>query len=65
MTNPQTTEEAAHAHTDLNLFGAIITHLEGGHLYTSSSEKTAQKIIDLCKVEMRSQLRNYDKARNA
>jgi hypothetical protein len=53
-------EKAAKAHTDLNTFGAIISILEGGHLYGIGSDKTVQQIIRLCKRECQRCLRVYD-----
>ncbi|MBI2724623.1 MAG: hypothetical protein HYX42_00070 [Polaromonas sp.] len=53
---------AAEAHTNLNLFGVVQSILEGGHLYGGASGPAAQKIIAICKAEMRKHLIAYDKA---
>lgn len=55
-------EIAAHAHTNLNIFAAIASILEGGTIYGSrTAQSTAQKIIRLCNEEGMRQLRTYDK----
>lgn len=58
---------AAHAHTNLNIFHAIIVILEGGTIYggSGSAQRTAATIIELCKAEGARQLTAYDRARNA
>lgn len=63
---PETTVAAAHAHSNLNIFAAIVSILEGGHIYgpgAGSACRTADKIITLCKAEQARQLAAYDKAR--
>jgi hypothetical protein len=58
---------AAHAHTNLNVFASIISLLEGGHVYgpgAGSAQRTADKIIALCKAETARQLAIYDEACN-
>ncbi|MCB8880071.1 hypothetical protein ACELLULO517_07480 [Acidisoma cellulosilytica] len=61
--------EAARAHSNLNTFASIVTILEGGHIYglekSQTAQKTAQKIIDICKREQQFQLRAYDAAVHA
>lgn len=54
--------EAAGAHTDLNIFAAVVTLLEGGHLYTSQGTDSAQRIIRICQAEQAKCLRRYDAA---
>lgn len=56
---------ATHAHTNLNTFHSIVVILEGGTLYgdeSKSGNKTANKIIELCKAEQQRQLKIYDEA---
>ncbi len=53
-------QAAAEAHTDLNTFGSIISLLEGGHIYCQSSQKPAQRIIDLCRAQQQKLLRDFD-----
>jgi hypothetical protein len=53
-------KEAAQAHTDLNIFHAVIGILEGGVLYTRGSRAAAERIIDICKSEAGKRLRDYD-----
>lgn len=55
-------KEASYAHSDLNLFASIETLLEGGHLYQSESQLTAEKIIKICKAEQQKCLRAHDAA---
>lgn len=54
-------DEALHAHTNLNLFGAIVTLLEGGHLY-GGNNAAAKRIRAICLKEQQRQLRILDKA---
>lgn len=54
--------EAAEAHTDLTMFYAVISLLEGGHLYCSSSQADAQRIIGICKRAAGRRLHEYDRA---
>ncbi len=54
--------DAAEAHTDLNTFGAVVTLLEGGHLYRSKSHATADRIIQMAKKYQQTCLRDYDAA---
>jgi hypothetical protein len=56
-------DKVAHHHTDLNVFGTIITILEGGHLYDSDSQTAASRIIAVCRREMERHLTRYDAAR--
>jgi hypothetical protein len=53
---------ACEAHSDLNIFAAVIAILEGGTIYTSSGYSAASKIVKLCKAETQKQLRQYDLA---
>lgn len=52
----------AESHTDLNMFSAIISMLEGGSIYTRSGTVAADKIIALCKAETLKQVRLIDRA---
>lgn len=54
--------EAAEAHTNLNVFASIVSVLEGGHLYGCYSDRTAQRVIDICQAEQSRCLARYDKA---
>ncbi len=57
--------EAAGAHTNLNIFAAVVTLLEGGHLYGANDAlgDTAQnRIIRICQSEQARWLRKYDAA---
>jgi Tfp pilus assembly pilus retraction ATPase PilT len=53
-------EEAAKHHTDLNVLSAVTGSLESGALYTSGGRKAADRIIKICKIEQRRQLKLYD-----
>jgi hypothetical protein len=56
---------AAHAHSNLNIFAAVVSILEGGHIYgpgAGSANMTAAMIIELCKAEQARQLDAYDRA---
>lgn len=55
-------QEAAEAHTNLTVFAAVVSLLEGGHLYGSASNDAAALIIDLCRDEQQRCLRAYDLA---
>jgi len=55
---------AAEAHTNLNIFAAVVSLMDGGHVYGPSADsaaQTARKIVQLCKAEQRKQLLIYDK----
>lgn len=55
---------AAEAHTNLNIFAAVMSLMEGGHVYgpdAGSAATTARKIIRLCLAEQQKQLMIYDK----
>jgi len=56
--------EAARAHTDLNIFYAIIGVLEGGTI-SPNSDAAAQRIIRICKAQSAKCLLRYDHARVA
>ncbi len=55
-------KEAAHAHSDLNMFAIIVSLLEGGHVYRPESHPAAEKIIKICKAEQQKCLRAHDAA---
>ena len=55
-------KEACQAHTNLNTFAAVISILEGGHLYGAFSDAAAQKIIRICQQEQARCLTRYDAA---
>lgn len=55
-------KEAMHAHTNLNTFAAVVSLLEGGHLYGATSDGAAQRIIEICKAEQDRCLARYDAA---
>lgn len=57
-----TIQRAAEAHTDLTVFGIVASILEGGHLYRPGSNKSAQRIIDICHREQQRLLSEYDNA---
>lgn len=55
--------EACKARAHLHVFDSVVGALESGSISgCGSAEKTAQKIIKLCKVEMQKQLVLMDKA---
>lgn len=54
--------EAADAHSDLNIFQAIIVLLESS-LNSSSTYSTASRIIDIAERERVRCLKRYDRAR--
>jgi hypothetical protein len=62
MSKSKNIVQAARAHTDLNIFAAVVAILEGGCIYTAEAKGTVSKIINLCQVEQRRQLELYDKA---
>lgn len=51
-----------HHHSDLNIFAAIVAILEGGCIYTNQGQRTAFKLIRICKDAEQSQLRAFDRA---
>jgi len=53
---------AAEAHTNLNVFATVVSILEGGHLYGATSDRAAQRIIELCKAEQSKCLARFDRA---
>lgn len=55
-------KEAAQAHTNLNVFASVVSLLEGGHLYGAHHDRTAQRIIEICKAEQAKCLARYDRA---
>lgn len=55
-------KKAMHAHTDLTVFGAVIAILEGGCLYSPSSNTAAQQIINICQQEQQRHIRVVDAA---
>lgn len=52
---------AAEALCNLNTFAAVVTILEGGHLYGNSSA-ASRRIIRICQQEQQRYLRAYDQA---
>lgn len=54
--------EASQAHTDLNVFAAVIVLLENS-LNTARTYRSAQAIIKIAKREQQRCLRRYDEAR--
>lgn len=54
-------EDASKAHTDLNIFHAIIAILEGGTI-SSDAQRSAQFIIHHCKAGTAAALARYDRA---
>lgn len=63
MTRTEAIRWAAHAHTNLNTFGAVIAVLEGGTLYgNDASYGVTQRIIKICKKEMGKWVSQYDAA---
>lgn len=61
LTSAQHLERAAWAHTNLNMFDAVISLLEGGHLYGTGSQESVDRIISICRMETAKQLRLYDR----
>ena len=57
------TRDAMNALSDLNIFAAVVTILEGGHLYCTKSNKAADRIIQLCKFEQHKRLQEMDYAK--
>lgn len=57
----QTLREIKSAHTNLNIFSAIQSILEGGHIY-GDTNKAAGRIIQICNKEMQRQLKLMDVA---
>jgi hypothetical protein len=58
-------QAAVEAHGNLNTFGAVVSILEGGHVYgptDKSAGRTAAQIIALCRAEQQRQLKAMDKA---
>ena len=52
-------KEAAHALSDLNIYGAVIRLLEGG---LHGPHPVANQIIKLAQTQIRRELHKYDKA---
>lgn len=55
-------QAAMDAKTNLHVFGAVVSILEGGSLAGGSSDASAKKIIAMCQAEQQRQLRAMDKA---
>lgn len=55
-------DAALWAHTNLTIFSAIVSLLEGGVLKGVSAAKAAEKIRKICMDEEQRQLRDLDKA---
>lgn len=55
---------AAEAHSDLNVFAAITTILEGGHIYNSDEVtlRSVDRILKICRDQQQRCLREYDLA---
>ncbi|VVD74224.1 hypothetical protein PHO31112_00746 [Pandoraea horticolens] len=49
-----------HAHSDLNIFGAIVGVLENGTIHRNDSYSAAQRIIAICNKEMQRLVKIYD-----
>lgn len=60
--NPDHVQDAAKAHTDLNVFYAVIAIMEGG-LLSSDSYGDAHRIVTICKSAGGKALARFDKAR--
>lgn len=60
-TRVQHLHAAAEAHTNLTVFHAVISLMEGGHLYGNTPQQSAARIIAICKSEAHRQLRTFDK----
>lgn len=57
---------AARAHSDLNIFYAVIAIMEGGCVYGSpGSQQAADQIIQICKCVVQRNLRTHDDAVDA
>lgn len=54
-------KKAAQAHSNLNIYHAVIALMEGGLLY-DGRHKTADKIVALCKQQASKELQIYDAA---
>lgn len=61
MSNKTHAEKAAQAHSNLNIYYAVIGLMEGGLLYDGRHE-TATRIISLCKQQAAEELAIYDAA---
>lgn len=53
---------AAHHHSDLNIFAAVIAMLEGGTVYTRQGLAGRDHVIKLCKEQTQKQLKLCDAA---
>ncbi len=47
---------------DLTVFSAVVSLMEGGHLYDGKSHNAAAKVIAICQREQRRLLRQLDAA---
>lgn len=54
--------DAANAHTNLNTWGAVVTLLEGGHLYGGHNYSAVQRVIKIAKAQMQVHLAQHDMA---
>ena len=52
-------KEATQAHTNLNVWGSIVTILEGGHIYGGRHEVAGQ-VIEMCKQQTEAELDIYE-----
>jgi len=65
MNKREYAKRAAHAHTNLNTWGAVISILEGAMLYGNSNQHNAAvKVIKIAKAEQQKFLRAFDTAMN-
>ena len=53
---------AAEAHTNINTWAAVVTLLEGGHLYSGRGHIAAQRVIKIANAEQQKELAIFDKA---
>ena len=61
-TKADAAKAAAQAHTDLNTFAAVVSILEGGHIYRANTYSAVQRIIKICQTEQAKALREHDRA---
>jgi hypothetical protein len=62
MKKDQALKEAAEAHSNLTMFGAIQALAESGCFYGPRPHKALSRIIDICKREAQKELQRHDKA---
>lgn len=61
-TRKELATDAAEALTDLNTFGAVISLMEGGHLYNANHLTASFRIIKIAKEAMQRCRRDFDKS---